>query len=55
LGKKVHGIAKSIIVDTPHKLQLRGFNAKANVVCSECQSHNEVRDYHYIVRKSCYV
>ncbi|EAU35380.1 predicted protein [Aspergillus terreus NIH2624] len=31
-GKKVHGKAfKSIIIDAPHKLQLRGFNSKATV------------------------
>ena len=54
-GKKVHGdVFKSIIVDAPHKLQLRGFNAKATVVCSKCQSRNEIADYHYILGGYCY-
>lgn len=54
-GNKVHGNAlKSIIVDAPHKVQLRGFNAKATVVCSNCQSRNEVADYHYYLGGYCY-
>jgi hypothetical protein len=65
-GKEVHGNAfKSIIINAPHKLQLRGFNSKATVVCSNCQSRNVFlpivkgaggRDggYHYIVGSYCY-
>lgn len=65
-GKKVHGSAfRSIITDAPHKLQLRGFNSQATVVCSNCQSRNVflpiVEDpgggnggYHYIVGSYCY-
>ncbi|GKZ28257.1 hypothetical protein AbraIFM66950_000069 [Aspergillus brasiliensis] len=65
-GKGVHGNAlKSIIINAPYKLQLRGINAKATVVCSKCQSLNifpeqpETEDgndgYHYCVGNYCYV
>ncbi|KAI7976977.1 hypothetical protein EIK77_002098 [Talaromyces pinophilus] len=64
-GKNVHGNAlKTIIVDAPYKIQVRGIDAKATVVCSKCQSLNvfprvpeaggEDGGYHYIVGKYCY-
>lgn len=65
-GKKVHGDTfRSIIIDAPYKLQLRGFNSKATVVCSNCQLRNVFlpivkgtgggeRGYHYIVGSYSY-